>query len=251
MNSKFEPIDKVNVYNDDIGYVELWPSWVSNVSQQNREMVASTIATLSYGNEAAKNPQRLYQDLITRKHSSVFEFIVNATTGDSSSNLRNDRFNTWEEIGFDDNTIQTMVDLIKSKYSLFKIKAPMFVVRQMFRHRSSSILEQSRRYVKASKKPFEFYKYEENKEFYNLCVDKYNSEIAKGKLPEEARIVIPASMYTEFFWMNNYKPIEGLKNFFGQRLDEAHAQPEIVTLAKTMYNLIEMYQPELFNQIKL
>lgn len=251
MNTEFAPIERVeNIYGDGIGYVELWPSWIGNISQEHREVVASTIATLSYGNDYAKNPKSLYNLLKEKDHSSVFEFIVDATTGDHSINLRDEKFVTWEEMGFDQNAISDMCNNIKSKYALFKIKVPIFVVRQMFRHRNESVLEQSRRYVRGSKKPLEFYKYEDDKEYYNSCIDKYNGELARGKLPEEARIYLPQSLYTEFFWMANYHPVSGLKNYFKRRLDK-HSQSQIVTMSQAMYELIERNQPELFDKIKL
>ena len=251
MNTEFSPIDRIdNIYGDGIGYVELWPCWVGNISQEHREFVAATIATLSYGNNYAKNPKALYNLLKEKDHSSVFEFIVDATDADYSSNMRDDRFGSWKEMGFSDNDILEMCNNIKSKYALFKIKVPIFVVRQMFRHREMSALECSRRYVKASKKPFEFYRYEDDKEYYDFCVDKYNNELANGKRPEDARIYIPTAAYTEFFWMANYRPVSGLKNYFKRRLD-THSQSQIVTMTRAMYELIEKNQPELFNKIKL
>ena len=244
----FEPIERIDLYGDGIGYVELWPSWYANQSVANRVETVATIATLSYGNDAAKNPQRLYDDLKKSKHSSVFEFVPLVTKSLEYKNGSNNKFLNSRTDDFwtypDDETS-------KSFFSLYKIKVPIFVMRQFVRHRNHSILEMSRRYVKDSKKPFEFYKYEEDKFFYDLCVFKYQEALSKGVLPQEARKFIPVGAYTEFFWMNNWNPISGLKNLFELRLDAQHTQAETVEMASAMYKLIEKHQPILFNQIRL
>lgn len=247
---EFKPLERIDLYGDNTGYVELWPSWIANISDELRMEVVTKIASISYGNDAAKNPEALFRILKEKKHNSLFEFILSAYCPEHKNNLRDFYFSSYETTACSDKLVQEFCDRIASSYALFKIKIPVFVDRQFVRHRMASRCEQSRRYVKNAKKPFEFYKYEYHKEYYDNAVKKYEDELANGMLPEEARMFIPTAMYTEMWWMNNFKAVEGLKNFFTLRMD-SHAQKQIIELANAMYKLIENHQPVLFNKIKL
>ena len=105
----------------------------------------------------------------------------------------------------------------------FRIKAPIFVARQLVKHQVGLVWnEVSRRYV--DYKP-ELYKpdswrgrpknskqgsdgeVELNKNEQHIldttmeqCILIYNNMIAKGVAPEQARMVLPQSMMTEWFW---------------------------------------------------
>jgi thymidylate synthase (FAD) len=151
----------------------------------------------------------------------------------------------------------------------FHLKLPIFVMRQLARHRTASLNEYSGRYSIMSNDcyvPELDYiqpqsqtnnqgrgdglsdswkvKYQQTlREFKDKCLTAYdfllgNESIAHGGLTRElARTVLPVSNYTECYWKID------LHNFFHfcrLRMDD-HAQQEIQDYAKVMY---EMVKPE-------
>jgi flavin-dependent thymidylate synthase len=178
------------------------------------------------------------------KHESVFEFINDPVTHNRIENsLRH------KEIDFLDREGRI---LHKSRIATFKIKAPIFTIRQFVRHRCFSYLERSRRYVKDSKIPFEFYNFgksEEEKEyierFYHEAILTYKKLLNLGYPPEKARGVIPVAEYTEIWVQGDLKCLE---NFFNLRLKK-DAQEEIRIVAKSMLRLINKYQKDLYNNL--
>ena len=142
----------------------------------------------------------------------------------------------------------------------FHLKIPIFVMRQLVRHRTASINEQSLRYSESS---HDYYLPEVSRMNKQSTDNKQGSadeivahakearfEIAKlhsttctvydelldgGLTRELARNVLPVSLYTELVWQCN------LRNFFHflkLRL-HPHAQMEIRELAATMLKLVE------------
>lgn len=139
----------------------------------------------------------------------------------------------------------------------FEIKAPIFVSRQWFRHRMSSFNELSLRYTQANP---EFYVPESWKDveivkpshspisfaymkLYNKILNNYDEIIRdyyfmldEGIPKEQARIILPVSLYTKFIWTVN---LRSLLNFLKLRLNK-HAQFEIKEYAN---KIVEMVQP--------
>ena len=223
----------------DKGYVELYDLSSSTVSLNKLYETVGNLASICYGNEEAKNPIELGKKLEKLGHLSVFEFI-------RSPEVRHGR---CYYSGIKDSFRNTRRLLYNGKahrccIATFKIKAPIFVVRQLMRHRCFSFLELSRRYTTHKKKPYEFYIPKDFPElveaFYNHSVALYEELLAKGFKQEQARIILPQSLYTEL-WLQG--DVECFQNFFALRLDE-HAQYEIRELAKTMSLLLQEFQPE-------
>lgn len=97
------------------------------------------------------------------------------------------------------------------------IKAPIFVARQLQKHKFMPWNEVSRRYV--DDEP-EFYvpevwrgrskdkkqgsegvvNYGPVDDHLNVCLSEYSNLLEAGVAPEQARMVLPQSMYTEWFW---------------------------------------------------
>lgn len=147
----------------------------------------------------------------------------------------------------------------------FHLKVPIFVMRQLVRHRTASLNEYSGRY---SEMTDEMYIPETtriqtqsltNKQGSGEAFDEglaksvqmlidvsqedsygaYEELIAAGLARELARCVLPVSNYTELYWKID------LKNFFHLaklRLDP-HAQWEIVSLAQLMYDAVKPLFP--------
>lgn len=147
----------------------------------------------------------------------------------------------------------------------FHVKAPIFVVRQWFRHRiGMSPNEISRRYT--SKQADEFYLPDHiriqdtknkqgsfkttDKELTEKAINKinkiydetysvYQELLDMGVAREMARIVLPVGQYTEFYLTTNAR---ALMHFLNLRAD-SHAQWEIQEYAKAMANISEKICP--------
>lgn len=148
----------------------------------------------------------------------------------------------------------------------FYMKMPIFVARQLVRHRTASINEISYRYVKAAR---EFYvptlnrmqrRAIDNKQgssdevvqhpilarsaLIHACetaFDAYEKLLDLELAPELARSVLPLATYTEWFWQCD------LHNFLGVlrlRLDP-HAQYEIRVYAEAMLELVRPIYPSI------
>jgi thymidylate synthase (FAD) len=103
-------------------------------------------------------------------------------------------------------------------FASFHVKAPIFVRSQLVKHEYLRMNEISRRYVDT---PPEFYVPEvwrgratDKKQgsagvvevpldvwrLYEHNLDTYNELLTRGVAPEQARMVLPQSMYTEWYW---------------------------------------------------
>lgn len=132
-----------------------------------------------------------------------------------------------------------------------RVKAPVFVARQLFKHKVGlTENEVSRRYVDDEPEfwmPHKWRKKAENKkqgsegehpeqEYYDeylqrvhdFCGAAYEDMIKSGIAPEQARAVLPQSMYTEWFWSGS---LSAFARVYTLRTDE-HAQEETGEIAK-------------------
>jgi thymidylate synthase (FAD) len=141
---------------------------------------------------------------------------------------------------------------------------PIFVARQWIRHRTANVNEYSARYSVVKDR---FYRPEagtlrlqgqQNKQGgteladpmtaqeFDAFLEKaeglygdYQKFIDKGVSRELARIALPFSLYTEWYWKID---LHNLLHFLGLRMD-AHAQQEIRDYANAMYALIQPIVP--------
>jgi len=144
----------------------------------------------------------------------------------------------------------------------FRIKAPIFVARQLVKHQVGLAWnEVSRRYVD----DFPEFHYpsewrlraenvkqgssssvvEDDNDLYNsynnvinVAVDLYEKLLEKQVAPEQARMVLPISLYTEWIWSGSLMAFSRVCKL---RLD-AHAQKETQEIAKQ----IDMYCTQIF-----
>ena len=151
----------------------------------------------------------------------------------------------------------------------FHCKMPIFVARQWIRHRTANVNEQSGRYSVLDQ---EFYTPEKehycpqsmtNKqgrsdesvsdEAYNMFIETscasragvseaYNRLLDAGVSRELARIDLPLSLYTQWYWKID---LHNLLHFLKLRCDP-HAQYEIVQYANVMAGMIERMVPIAF-----
>ncbi len=159
----------------------------------------------------------------------------------------------------------------------FHIKAPIFVVRQWMRHRTASINEESARYSIMREEFHEpawqdvGYQSKDNRQgrsaepvppevierFLNfLKQDRetayahYQSFLEDGIARELARIVLPLSVYSQFYWQMN---LHNLLHFLRLRMD-AHAQKEIRDYADQVAVCVRAVAPlawEAFEEYRL
>jgi len=144
----------------------------------------------------------------------------------------------------------------------FNIKMPIFVMRQYIRHRMQNLNEFSARYKELPDEffiPKEFRKQATTnkqssepspdvdqvfcsnhvKELYGYCYRTYQLLLSAGVAREQARIVLPVGIYTEFYacWdMNN------LVKYFALR-DDPHAQGEHQDYARAMKEITKRVFP--------
>lgn len=133
----------------------------------------------------------------------------------------------------------------------FRIKTPIFVARQLFKHQIGLVVnEVSRRYVTHEPEfymPDEWrlaaenvkqgssdYILEDNEEtikkveeFNKKCLEMYETLLNKNVCPEQARMVLPQSMMTEYYWTGS---LIAFARICTQRLEKT-AQKETADIA--------------------
>lgn len=144
------------------------------------------------------------------------------------------------------------------------LKMPIFVARQWIRHRTASLNEVSGRYSVIKD---EFYlpgaegwrtQSTTNKQgsdgahqlgfmidseytdLFSSIKDTYTIAIDKGVAREQARIALPLSTYTEFYWKID---VHNLLHFLSLRMDD-HAQQEIRVYAEAIAEIVSEWMPE-------
>lgn len=145
----------------------------------------------------------------------------------------------------------------------FDIKLPIFVARQMIRHRTVNVNELSGRYAQL---PSDFYMPEEVRvqsttnhqgsgekvdpkteeqflgELYNLdetAYTAYEYHIDQGVAREQARMLLPINIYTQWYWKID---LHNLLHFLDLRCD-SHSQYEIRVYAEAILELISKVVP--------
>lgn len=213
-----------------VGSVQSFDLWKFRESRESMIEGVAQIASLSYGNEAAKNPQQLFDRIISLGHLSCLEFVPIAFSGSSLP------FSSFRTVPADDWKFGAKDFKWVSDYDAtgFLVECPVFVARQWMRHRSFSYLEMSRRYVKDSKVPVEFYG-DEKLYINELAVDTYDLLITSGEPPELARRVLPVGMMTKFY-VGGFN--RDWKKFCDLRSDP-HAQAEIRVFSDYIKGVID------------
>lgn len=149
----------------------------------------------------------------------------------------------------------------------FHVKAPVFVARQLVKHSFLRWNEVSRRYVDDAP---EFYvpevwrgrsadkkqgsegevKTNANVEYHNkLMADLYKQQLAEGVCPEQARMHLPQSMMTEWFWsgsLDAFARMCGLRckpdTQYESRLVADQINDEMMRLYPVSWEALRMYE---------
>ena len=145
------------------------------------------------------------------------------------------------------------------------LKMPIFVSRQFCRHRTSSLNEMSARYsimkdefyfpeADSLRKQSSYNKQgsegnieeiqasvfaEAIKSQCNSAYDLYLRMLDAGVTREQARMVLPVNLYTQFYWKQN---LHNMLHLLALRMDH-HAQYEIRVFANAMYEIVKYLAP--------
>lgn len=245
-----------------------------NLSKEERE---SNIRWKFYGDQSDDDEEYLPQnalDCIPILDHGYVALLDHMGTDIDIVNAARKSFNR-ESSFFDDKDRKLLKYLWKHNHTSpfemvelkFAVMAPMFVARQWMRHRTWSYNEVSRRYTEdrlrfytpkseflrrqspidrqASVEWFDF-GYESflcsdgmvgNAE---ICEKQYHELLKLGLCREQARMVLPQSLYVEFIAKVN---LSNLLHFLKLRLDK-HAQWEIQQYAEAIVEMLENIVPE-------
>ena len=133
----------------------------------------------------------------------------------------------------------------------FKVKAPIFVARQWFRHRIGSFNEESLRYCVAEKEFFipeglndslEWAWKQNNERQFSA----YELAVKAGMPKEIARSLLPLGIYTKFYWTVNGS---SLMNFLRLRTHSS-AQKEIRDYAEAILEMVKEVAPTSFSMFE-
>ena len=187
-----------------------------------------------------------------------------------------DKVSTWEKSDYNLND-QSLVNVLLEKdaklirylakhnhwtpfghcQATFRIQAPIFVARQLGKHQVGMAWnEVSRRYVDSDPRfyrPTEWRKRAKNIKqgsseetvkysaapLYAYAYQCYSNMLDDGICPEQARMVLPQSMYTEWYWTGS---LAAWARVCQQRLDR-HTQRETQDVAKMLDKEMEKLYP--------
>lgn len=222
-----------------LGTIRAFDLWELRKSREACIEGVANIASLSYGNEAAKNPEALFKSIVDRGHLSCLEFVPFPYLGDGKPTLPSHSLRRYPSLVEADYQFGEDNGEDDFPATAFLVESPILTIRQWFRHRAFSYLEMSRRYVKGSKVPFEFYGNDTAEErelkFYIEAVELYEELIAKGEPPERARRVMPVGAFSRF-WAGGYN--HDWKDSFTRLRSEKHAQTEIRLFSEFIQDIV-------------
>jgi len=244
-------IDNRRLYDDGIGGVDLFDFSHANDNEESRVEAVATVASICYG-KPPKDAEKLVKRLQTESGglpSSAFEFVRSAWSPDIESSLRNMPKQVVEAAASD--LFPTIIERTalehRANVAIFRIKVPIFIARQVMRHRSFSYQELSRRYSEADLEWWlpEGESFIVRSTFSNVYWGQhlaYQRLLEDGVPREQARAVLGTGLYTEFWMMGN---TAAWRNYFKLRLDP-HTQKEHRELAVAMADLLKEHQPVLW-----
>lgn len=278
-------VERIELYNDGIGFVEKHDFSKANMSQESRIEAVTTVASICYeapkiinsiniydrlGAESLGLPSSSYEFvpvLINQKdYYQMTSFLQTDWAEKYNATLNIEKYGEWIEDEFGEeylltnlraclsdqskyefdfidlkeyfNTDLDEIHVIRQNFKVFYKKIPLFVARQLVRHRAS-FQELSRRYTDDESSPIEFYAKDSDMKgvytsIYHMNLRQYKHLIAQGEEPEDARAVLPTALYTKLW--TAFTP-SGYDNFIKLRTKK-NAQSEIRQLAEGFEKLV-------------
>lgn len=240
-----------------VGSIQAWNPWESRKSVSHAKWWVSKIASLSYGNDAAKNPEALFQSIVERGHLSCLEFVPVRGKVEfpalpphlPAASLRNNAWMLADNSPYSEHWAWEIQHLnaIAEPATAFLVECPLYTRSQWMRHRSFSYLEMSRRYTKGSKVEWGYYGVDASAIdedvhdktdvvsvdlFHAACEAEYQRRLDAGWPNEIARGCMPMEAMTRFWVAGFNRDWEALLKL----RDDAHAQPEIRVFAQWIRN---------------
>lgn len=227
-----------------VGSIQAWNPWRSRKSVAHAKWWVSKVASLSYGNGAAKNPEALFQSIVDKGHHAVLEFVPWTDIGCTAlphASLRHrlhlsDTAEVWAAY-FSECQMERGMKL--SAATAFLVECPLYVRSQWMRHRSFAYLEMSRRYTKGSKVAWEYYGQGDgpivDRAFWEACETEYQRRLDAGWPNEIARGCMSMESMTKF-WVAGFDRDYGA---FLKLRNDAHAQPEIRVFAQWIQTYLD------------
>ena len=221
-----------------VGTIQAWDPWESRKSIKHAKYWVSKIARLSHGLGEAEDFEGHFDRVVHKlHHESVLEFVplaiedfeVGHLPYHSLRQVMGNIDHAWVWNGHEGDELPA---------SAFLVECPLIVRAQWMRHRSQAYLEMSRRYVKGSQVPFQFYGTEEDAmldDLFDQAVRAYNHLLDIGWPPERARIAIPQGAMTKFWcaaFDRDWQAFLALRN-------DSHAQAEIRAFATWISDYLE------------
>ena len=260
-----------NIFGDSIGFVENWDFSRANLSEENRILAITKVASICYQNPKALGSESLYNRLMAESMglpSSSFEFVPilipirtlqleGETDLYSLNTIKYGEFIQIEDMKYILTNYRAIVydveskklneswleyynnerecEIIKEHFKVFLFKVDFPTRSQMVRHRVSW-QELSRRYVSAKRVPFEFYvseKLRENEKVQELIKQSEDLyfELLENGVKPQEARRVIPQMAYTQIW-GAFMPKQ-LENFYKLRLDE-HSQWEIRMVAEAM-----------------
>lgn len=231
-----------------VGSIQAWNPWKSRRSVAHAKWWVSKIASLSYGNDAAKNPEALFQSIVERGHLSCLEFVP-MLNWDGNGELDTKEALPAQSLraysGGWTSAVEALVrtnerESVIATATAFLVECPLYTRSQWMRHRSFSYLEMSRRYTKGSKVEWSYcgddandqYEWDAVEAFHRTCEVEYRRRLDEGWPNEIARGCMPMEAMTKF-WVAGFN--RDWEAFLKLR-DDPHAQPEIRVFAQWIRN---------------
>lgn len=205
-----------------------------------------TISSISRGKTyVGEEAIKLCKKLLKWRHLSPFEFVripikysitfpVKAGVQESWRNNFFGYLFIWNS--FTERDKERLKEVHKNNVALFKLKVPIFIGRQIMRHRSFSFMEKSGRHKLLET---DFHLPEDN--LKEKIKEEYNNLASKFPL-EKARSILPLGLYTEFYVIGD---VFAYANFFLQRLNK-ETQEETRKCATIMLKMIRKSKPEMY-----
>ena len=199
------------------------------------------------------------------------DYIQHCGTDLSVVNAARVSFNKESKI-IDDKDIKLIKYLANHKHTspfnhaflTVRVKAPIFVARQLVKHKFMPWNEVSRRYVDSDPEfyvPYDWRKRASNVKqgssdeavnrlwgldpLYKQQLTLYNRMLKVGVCPEQARMVLPQSMYTEWYWSGT---LGAFLDMLKLRL-KPDTQQETRKIAKMIADIVKQYWPESYKAI--
>ena len=260
-----------NIFGDSIGFVENWDFSRANLSEENRILAITKVASICYQNPKALGSESLYNRLMAESMglpSSSFEFVPilipirtlqleGETDLYSLNTIKYGEFIQIEDMKYILTNYRAIVydveskklneswleyynnerecEIIKEHFKVFLFKVDFPTRSQMVRHRVSW-QELSRRYVSAKRVPFDFYvseKLKENEKVQELIKQSEDLyfELLENGVKPQEARRVIPQMAYTQIW-GAFMPKQ-LDNYFKLRLDE-HSQWEIRMVAEAM-----------------